>query len=437
MSEAVEKMKWYSKIGAFFKKFDNYALAIMLTFLVISCLAVIAVSFHEFPIDVIHQWLYDLLEGTYAYFLVSRTISGMGYVFRPIDIALKDATIFELSWRGIKERAKNFLRYLWNNITDKPAEFFGLILGLVSGLGISIAFGLMGVKVSPLYVIKSIGIVLSYIGSISTFSGLFNRLGRSVDFYAKKLNNKWLNEKDVNYVLSVTAGIVLGFVLLGIILGMNALPGGGLVLAVASIGVISTCASSSGYVGRLFDTGGIFHAFSFLKIKDYFRNDKEEDRINTQKITNDKKAECYGTAIGVGVGTALAIALIVIGVATLPFFGLGLPSILAGVIVVGTCLSVSGGLGNRIGYVIDKKRQVKEMLPQVEERHIISLLAAKSDVLPVSTPISDSAKFLPQKDEKLSQKMLTKVGSFAPVCKNDLQTYSLGASVGQKSFSRV
>lgn len=389
----IAKEKWY-------KRFSNYKLSIILTFLAALGIAIAGIFFHVLPetitlgLSAESQWITDFAQAVYAFFFVSRMVSGIGYVVTPADIAFNEKNVFEalssdeekvcIKKRSWLQSLKASLKSLVSNIQKRPFEFIGLLIGFLAGLGISIASGLVGVKLSPLFVMKDIGVTFSYIASISTFSGLFSRLGRSFDFYknrwADKLKSKWINQENVNYVLSVTAGIILGAVLAGVVGGLGLLPGGHFVAAIGLIGIVSTCASSSGYVGRLFDAGGIFHAFSGLKIADFFRNkcDKTENITNTQHIKLAKKSESRGTAIGVSVGVALGVVLIVAGVATLPFFGLGLPKLLAGIMIMGSCVSVSGGLGNRIGNAMDKKRQIKEA--EVKET------AAVSDVTPVSVP---------------------------------------------------
>ena len=488
MTDTVNK-PWYSKAGEFLGKFDSYALAIIITLGVAAFLALFAIFFHDFPAEAVHSWLYDLLDGTYAYILISRALSGMGYVFKPVDIALGNvdpkAEPFQFDWHHIKASMKRLSSWLWNNITNHPGEFFGLVLGFTVGIGVSIACGLVGVKVNPLDAMKGVNLVMNYIGSISTYSGLFNRLGRSIDFYTRKVKEvweeKWINRRDTNYAFSVVGGIAVGVALVAAFLACNLLPGGGLALAIVAIGVISTCASSSGYVGRLFDTGGVFHRLSFLKRKRaYDKNATAEDKQHTEKFEKDvkskHKAECHGTAIGVFSGVILAAVLIGVGAATLPFFGLGLPLILAGVIVSGTCISVSGGLGNRIGYAVDKARAKKEAAAdaatQAETQPLLANAPESEDALtdaptptdtlapavqqpaeaknPVAASIpalnleisvkpaqkASDADFISALDlavpaeslknrDQLSARMLSSIGAFAPAARNiNAETYN-------------
>lgn len=395
MSGTVNKEKWY-------KGFNNYKLSIILTFLASLGVAAAGIFFHSLPdtfVDSLNSasgWIIDVAEAVYGFFFVSRMVSGIGYVATPVDIAFNEKNVFESIFeqentlkhkQALFQRLKASIKSLRENIQKKPFEFIGLIIGFLAGISISIASGLVGVTLDPLFLMKGIGIVFTYVASISTFSGLFSRLGRSFDFYTKqwsdKLKSKWVNQENVNYVLSVTAGIVLGVVLAGIVGGLGLLPGGQFVAAIGLIGIVSTCASSSGYIGRLFDAGGILHAWGGLKIVDFFRTQKTEDLSNTRQIKAAKKSESRGTAIGVSLGVTLGIVLIVAGVATLPFFGLGLPKLLAGIIIMGTCISVSGGLGNRIGNSIDKKRQIKE----AEVKQVVSKSESVVPLTPERAPL--------------------------------------------------
>ena len=407
MPGTIEAKKWY-------KRFNNYKLSIILTFLVTVGVAIAGVFFHDTPttftspLSLDAHWVSDLAEAIYAFFFVSRMVSGMGYVATPVDIASNETTLIEaVSSRAVDEecphpRKKSWFQRLKDNIKKKPFEFVGLLIGFSAGLGLSITSGLVGVTLNPLWVMQGIGLVFTYVASISTFSGLFSRLGRSLDFYkkrwAKQLQSKWINEENVNYVLSVTVGIILGAVLAGVVGGLGLLPGGQFVVALGLIGIVSTCASSSGYIGRLFDAGGIFHAVNFFKIPDFFRKktEKTEDVSNTKQIEAAKKSESRGTAIGVFLGIALGTVLIVAGLATLPFFGLGLPKLLAGIIIMGACISASGGLGNRIGNSIDRKRQVKEQaiaaqsISQsvvISEPRLASTPAVEAADVPIVTPV--------------------------------------------------
>ena len=375
------KKTWYSKAGDFLRKFDNYALAIILALGISIFLAIFAIIFHEFPIDVVHSWLYDILDGAYAYILISRALSGIGYIFKPFDIACeehKESTIFHFNWAGFKQGLKS----VGEHIKKKPFEFTGLVFGLALGSGVSVALGLLGVRVNPMDVMRGVSSIITYVSSISTFSGLFNRLGRTIDFFKDEWANRsqWINKEHTNYALSVAVGVVIGIALVSAFLACNLLPGGGLAVAVVAIGVVSTCASSSGYIGRLFDIGGPLHKFNLVRAF----SSAQEDSEKATDVKQKHKAEARGTAIGVGFGVILAGVLIGVGAATLPFFGLGLPLILAGVIVSGTCISVSGGLGNRIGYAIDKARAKKEAAAAEEEG--VALLADASESGDALTP---------------------------------------------------
>lgn len=362
------------------KRYNNYTISILVTTLVGVGIIIPALIMHALSLGALSTWLIDLVSVVFGISFVSRFVSGSSYFAQLIDRLTQEYTILDVVFTKLnlkKTNLKNDLQdkqHLINRNTQtanekRKSKYFGQFIGNTLGFIIATTLGVVTLclrAVTPTIINGFISSAFFLINHISNFSGLFNRSGRAIDFFRKDLNKKDNITKEkkgifrrhrVNYVIGVLLGAVAAAVLITVILSVvgitSAMSLGGAVpiwlsLGLLVVGTVSTGASAGGYIGRCFDfilgKRTLVHA--------------AVDITQKEKPTNTIKDRiCYehvGTVIGVGLGITLATILIVAGVASLPFFGLGLPKLFAGMILMTACVSQCAGLGNRLGQMLDK-----------------------------------------------------------------------------------
>jgi hypothetical protein len=228
------------------------------------------------------------------------------------------------------------------------------------------------------------------LGNLSLFCGLGNRIGRFADYCLNHSNNDFFRHKHINYALSIAIGILAGIALtigaifaaggISAFMTFGAIPIGFMLCAVS---IVSISASSAGYIGRVFDfvlgkrtIGGLIKEGSCQPKID---EQKEQEnalllknsptpQYDTKTLTGRFKKnplEHGLTLAGVLIGIAVvAILLIVTGgtatallipalIALKPIAG----SVVAQIITFAAGVSIFGGLGNRVGYALDRGRQ--------------------------------------------------------------------------------
>lgn len=362
------------------KRYNNYTTSILVSTLVGVAIIIPALLLHALNLGSLPSWLIDLVSAVFGISFVSRLVSGSSYAAQIIDRLAQENTLLDVIFTKLNLK-KNDLKnepqdkkQLINKIKPTAAEirknkYFGQFVGNTIGFISATAFAVTTLclrAVTPTIINGFISSAFYLINHISNFSGLFNRSGRAIDFLRKDTNKEdkttqqkkgRLRRHRVNYVLGVLLGAVVAAILIAVILSVvgitSAMSLGGAVpiwlsLGLLVIGTVSTGASAGGYIGRCFDfllgKRTLIHAVSDIPKRE-------------QPKTTIKDRVCYengGTVIGVGLGITLATILIVAGVASLPFFGLGLPKLFAGIILMSACVSQCGGLGNRIGQMLDK-----------------------------------------------------------------------------------
>ena len=348
------------------KKYNNYTLSIFVTTLIGVALIIPALLLHALKLGALSGWLIDFVSGVYGLAFVSRLVSGSGYASSLLDSLTHKYTVLELFLPKSTNHPKSDTITLLSaskNINAKTkksriGQKVGNLLGFISGTVFAVATIILR-AVTPNIINAVISTGFYLINHISNFSGLFNRGGKVIDFLHEDSNQSRLRRKNVNYVIGVIVGAIAGAALISVILfvvgATSAMSLGGAVplwlsLGILVIGTISTGASAGGYIGRcvdfLFGERTVVHV-----IADTVNNVKP-----TQSIRDRVNCESSGTLIGVAAGVILATVLVAAGVASLSFFGLGLPTLFAGMVLMTACVSQCGGLGNRIGHMIDKYR---------------------------------------------------------------------------------
>ena len=294
------------------------------------------------------EWL---IEISLNFLILSSIVSATGYFGKHIDNVLTNFR--KKRFKVENEQSKKIRKIL-------QADAVGLLLGIITGIsfsGFQIARHIAG-DIAKMFWIIGAGMVacFSMIANISNLAGLGNRIGRVINYFQKYANSKekiWRG-KQVNYILSIIAGILLGTVISAVTLGVVGITsamtfGGALPVWVSgglfAVSLISTCASACGYIGRCFD---------FALGQKTIMATVDDKTNHAESLKNRVTKENIATLIGLSLGIVVAVTLLVCGAATMPLFGLGLPKLLAGIMILSTCLSAGGGLGNRIGHACDK-----------------------------------------------------------------------------------
>lgn len=387
------------------KRYNNYSLAIAMSVLAGIGVTLALLLTTHLTDGAMPEWLYQLLCAIFGLISVSQIVSGAGYTFTGADILTnEDFTGIELLEDATNAvTKKSSFRRILNFMSKRKSEFVGLVLGFLFALTLTII--LVVKKAADIFAIAFpvVGVIASLLQNISMVSGLCSRLGRCVDYLRANVSRPALfRGENVNYVLSVLVGVVIGVVIASVFLGVAGVTsvmtaGGALPLwfggAVFVLATVSTCASASGYIGRVFD---------FFLGKRTITMSKEGDDGDIKNRA--KSAEKVGTLVGVSFGIILGVTLIATGLSTVPFMGLGLPVAAAGVIVMMVCISGMGGLGNRLGFMIDKFRKLKS-----DAEHVASKVEPTSTSEPKSS--EEAQPLLSQKSNKRRRIRLT----FTPV----------------------
>lgn len=350
-------------------KNDNYALSIRASFVISVVLFPVSIALGDINLGALHDvWLL----GAESILLMSQTISGNGYLAQGIDKLTNNNTLFNVFkikklTLTVAEVLQLHFKNRWKALKE-DYTFIGLSLGLVTAVVVSI-LKCVGNALFPFSgIFNFMSEMMVFIANLSLFGGLGNRLGRACKNLTDKGNTNKLRSKDINYSLSIVGGVVVGAALVGLILGFSLVTGGIPFLILFGIGLISSAASAAGYVGRIFD---FFcgERTVFGMIKDSRRHEK--NLCSSLSLRTNK--ESVLTTVGVVLGISLAVILICAGVLALPFFGVGLPKLIAGICLLTTCISALGGLGNRIGYALDQEQNAasqgdEEKQPLLQEK---------------------------------------------------------------------
>ena len=330
------------------------------------------------------EWLIILLYGTNITLFTSQMVSGVGYINAAIDnvVAKTDSRDEETTREGItlfdwmQNRRQRFS--FGKNIRSafKDSQFVGIVVGVIGAIALTAT--MTAFHISPIHSFGSvISTMIAFIGNVSTFAGLGNRIGAVINYAAKE-------KKNLNYTIGITCGIIAGIILGALVVGLigttSAMTFGGAVPAWAGAGLfvasaIGTSASAGSYIGRICDL--MFGSDRSLVgvIRDAKSSESTESMSDAAQASPRpsfvkrffgklfKTRQGRFAIAGVVTGIVIASILIATGLATLPFLGLGLPKLAAGIFVMSLCISAFGGLGYRVGTMAEKfggKSQTQE-----------------------------------------------------------------------------
>lgn len=303
---------------------NNYSLSTLLTFVggVGLAIALLILNYFSAP-GVTSPWVFDLVVAFQSMGVVGGLVSGSGYFFQWVDRLTKDTTV----WNRLRHR--RYEGTVAERIKAEPITFIGLTLGLVAGISL-----ITYTMAKQIPVIKSFvnvfAAVMSVIRSISTYGGLGNRVGAMFDNFKRGVLKP--DTQNPTYTFGIAGGLLIGLILTALIIhtgGLAAFP-----LIISCVGAFSTSASAMGYFGRVGDFLLGHSSFDSLK------------KAATQ--------ERVLTTVGAAVGLALGVIFVAAGIATLPLFGVGSFKLTAGILLIFSCVSVFSGLGNRVGFFLDR-----------------------------------------------------------------------------------
>jgi len=313
------------------RKVNNYVLSILFTLVGSIGLALVIIALHVLDLGDLSDGLLELVCGIELFMLVSQMMSGNGYFFQFIDKIVKEKTLFHKARFIFRKSEFKSNNHKISNTLHKDPIFIGLTVGTVTAIGLSILELLL--HMTPFAGLgKVFSSLILFVSNLSLCNGLGNRIGRIVLHYEN--NNAAWSVDEKYYTRSLSAGLIIGIVAsiaIIAICGVSVISGGApLGVALFCLGMIGGSASAAGYIGRVFD---FILGAGPLKV-----------RANKENVL---------TTLGIATGLAIGISLVVLGGITLPFFGAGLPSVIAGIALVVNLIAAGGGAGNRIGAALD------------------------------------------------------------------------------------
>jgi hypothetical protein len=333
-------------------KLNNYSLGILLTTLAGIGFSITLLLLNGFGGIDMPAWLIELIYGSNFIFTLSQLVSGVGYINRGLDTLTNENTALDLFESNQDKPLSGLIKRI-------NGQFLGIVFGIGFAIAMSILMAALKVAIPGSDVVgHTLSSIVHFIGFTASFAGFGNRLGRIFDYIAENDIRKYrfFRRAEVNYVLGATGGIIVGIVLAVVALSVIGITssmtlGGAIPLwlgaALFTAGAIGGCASAGGYIGRVFD--------SLLGNRTIIA--AASDSLYTKKTIIKKSGfskESVLTIAGLAIGLTLGIILISAGALTLPMFAAGLPKIVAGFILMATCISALSGFGNRIGYMMDR-----------------------------------------------------------------------------------
>ena len=323
-------------------KHTNYSLALLLAFISGGAMLLILLLSHNgLAAGEVTPWLLKLIFGTQCLQFLGGVIAGSGYIGQFIDKCRDEALPFTHQTK----------HPLLQRLKAEKIPLIGLGIGLCLALTLTLVQLLVPIPV--LRWITKAGSVLpriaSFVMNVGMLAGLGNRLSRvgtHIDKHPRTL--AFWQAADINYTLAIVGGCLIGVAIMSALIAT-----GGPVFIIAGMGALSACASAGGYVGRVFD---LILGERPLGVTP-FKQTSLKSRFTLESTS---------TLIGVIAGITLGLTLIAAGAATLPFFGLGSVKLLAGVALFATCVSVCGGLGNRLGHAFSKFKPTPHLVLNTE-----------------------------------------------------------------------
>jgi hypothetical protein len=400
------------------KGHNNYSLSIFITVIIGVGLGAVTIAAHIFSLSGLSSWLIDIMYGVHTCILASSLVSGNGYFYMFIDKLFNDKTIPDrLKKKPESARQETF----WKRILN--FQFFGILLGLLAAIGLTVIQFVFHVNIpfdgsafrnylgnSAIASIFSHAILA--LGNFSLFCGLGNRSGRFADYLRNNNKSpfsakKFFAHKDVHYTLAILGGFVAGIVLIVAIIAVlgaaTFTTGGALSAVILGTTILGSSASAAGYIGRIVDV--LFDPWHW---KDQFapmtsenalllepapgnEMEKETKTVGTWK-KRIKRAESIGTIAGVIVGIGLAACLLIatptlIAVLFPVVTGLSVTGFIIP-IVIALAVGSFGGLGNRLGHMVDKFRGRRSNLG---EQTAIERTAETPNMSPLSPALINGA----------------------------------------------
>lgn len=270
-----------------------------------------------------------------------------------------------------------------------PRERRGTVIGLIAGLivvGVTIGCQVSVPFLAPL---SGFAYVLFSIGVISTFAGLGNRLGNSLD---DKSTRQW-NERiaiGIAAILGLTAGITIAALSISTavsVVGVTTFVTGGAALPVGIAGIVFTLAMAGTTVAF---ADYSMKAINFVKYTWLTRSGANQvsnyANLKFQKTIGQRYHEYRGSLVGVSAGLVVGGVIITALLLTQPylFAGAAIAGV-AGVLITMTTTAILGGLSSRIGRLVDGFEAKKNVTEKSFEKTALPEKLAKLSLDPKPT----------------------------------------------------
>ncbi|MGE3919906.1 MAG: hypothetical protein AB7F64_02975 [Gammaproteobacteria bacterium] len=353
-------------------------------------LAIILALVFALPLAFIHPSLVNIItypaQFLWMFIWVAQTIAGGAFLARIFDFAFTQtppneylSSVKKINWNMIKSRIKNIFQ-------NKFGEFLGFLIGLVVSIYIIDLQLDLTLASFPMGFLTMIFFVGAAFLTLNRILGFLNRTSKLFDFgiSAKKENNFW-QKKEINYILSICAGLIIGALLISavfsvlgvataaatvtVICGLTGVPA----MLIFSLFALSTVVSATSNTGRWFDlllgkrtlvgaTKDLIYGEAKDKNERFYlpRSESSEKETFKYRFYENKYESTFvligvplGYAAGVGLSVLLLTGMIATSATFAFMFGATFPAALAVPFIMCGCVGVISGFARRIGMALD------------------------------------------------------------------------------------
>lgn len=302
------------------------------------------------PGDVIYpDWFIDLISIPVFF---GNQLSGSGYLGRSIDAALPKPIA-------------------------GPAERTGTWIGCILGLAAGIGFAIIREAVPYAKSLSVVADILFTLGTVAAFAGLGNRVGQCIDKKSRPASERKI--VGVAGLIGLVASIVIAATMaasLVSIVGVTSFLTAGAAVPLWVCGIAFVCSFTSAFASS---------ADYVAKTTSYFRSSSTTDEKIKDRV-QDRFHEYRGAAVGISTG--LIVSGIILGALLIsqPYLLAGAAGVIAGIMVVMTCVSVLGGLFSRIGRLIDSYKKKTKPAPIEEKQALLEENAQQQELMQTIEP---------------------------------------------------
>ena len=271
----------------------------------------------------------------------AAVVSALSYMGRSVDIWQQEKTPLSLLFDEIQPFKPRMSRELNASFNKQRLRNYASVLGVLLGIGFGCVFAVLLIGTSGFQIAVLLTLGMGIISLISTFAGLFSRLGQVGDTYIAR---KTIN---FNYELAIV-GCLLASVLPSVFLCLNlaVINPLSIFILISSIAVLASSLTSVGhYIGRSLD----FYTDGKTIISLFQKSDRKIQHGSGL----EKRYEILATSLGLFVGLAIGIAIVGLGI-LMPAFLINLPLLLKLPLVVLFTMNMTTSIAARVGRILDR-----------------------------------------------------------------------------------